>query len=120
MSLWSSLSQAALVADTAAPQAAAPQQGNSAMPFLMIGFIVIMFFMMFRSNKKQRQQRAAMLDGITRGNRVLLGSGIYGKVLEVKDKEFVVEIAPNVNVSVAREGIANVIAEETAAPAADK
>ena len=98
-----------------AAQAAAPAgQGNSLMSFipLILIFVVMMFFMS-RSQKKQQQKRQEMLDRIVKGSRVLLNSGVYGKVVEVREKEFLVEIAENVKVLVIKNGIASVEEEKS-------
>ena len=75
------------------------------MPILLI---VVMIFIFSRSNKKQQQKRMEMLDSIVKGSRVLLNSGVYGKVVEVREKEFLVEIADNVKVLVIKNGVASV------------
>ena len=71
-------------------------------PLLIIG---VMIFFMFRANKKQQRQRQEMLDRIVKGTKVMLNSGVFGKVVEVREKEFLVEIAENVRVLVIREGV---------------
>ena len=90
----------------------APQQeeseyfnmGNigSFFPLILIAFMI---FLMFRASKKQQRQRMEMLDKIVKGSKVMLNSGVMGKVSEVREKEFLVEIAENVKVLVIREGV---------------
>lgn len=75
---------------------------------IMVGVFALMFFLMYRSNKKQQQKRQEMLDRVVKGAKVMLNSGVYGKIVEVRDDAFVVEIAPNVNVLVIKNGIASV------------
>ena len=100
----------------AAPQAgegAQQQTGNpwiTFLPFIII--IVAMFFMTARANKKQQKQRQEMMNKIVKGTKVLLNSGVYGKVIEVKENDFVIEIAENVRVLVVKEGIARVEEEK--------
>ena len=67
--------------------------------------IVVMIFILFRANKKQQRQRQEMLNKIVKGSKVMLNSGVMGKVSEVREKEFLVEIAENVKVLVIREGV---------------
>ena len=95
----------------------APKKGGSAagqwMQMLMpIFLIVVMIFIFSRSNKKQQQKRQQMLDSIVKGSRVLLNSGVYGKVSEVRENEFLVEIADGVKVLVVKNGVASVEEEE--------
>ena len=75
------------------------------MPVLLI---VVMIFFFSRANKKQQQKRQEMLDRITKGTKVLLNSGVYGKIVEVRENDFLVEIAENVRVLVVKNGVANV------------
>ncbi len=76
--------------------------------FLMIVVIAIMFFFSARSQKRQAAKRQQMLDSLVKGTRVLLSSGMYGDIVEVKEKSFVVEIAENVRVEVLKNGVAEV------------
>lgn len=93
----------------------APKKGGSgwASMALPIALIVVMIFLFNRANKKQQRQRQEMLDKVVKGAKVLLNSGVFGKVMEVRANEFVVEIAENVRVVVIKEGIARVEDEET-------
>ena len=61
--------------------------------------------MLFRASKKQQKQHQEMLDKIVKGSKVVLNSGVLGKVAEVREKEFLVEIADNVKVLVLRDTV---------------
>ena len=103
----------------------APKKGGSSigqwiqmlMPIILI---VVMIFIFSRSNKKQQQKRQQMLDSIVKGTRVMLNSGVYGKVYAVRENEFEVEIADGVRVLVVKNGIASVEDEEADKKEADK
>ena len=99
---------AANAANTAKPQ-------NPIMQMVPIFLIVIVFmFFMNRSQKKQQQKRQEMIDRLVKGTPVLLASGIRGVIDEVRENEFVVEIAPNVKITVVKNGVAEVEAEAKA------
>ena len=85
----------------------APKKGGSgwASMALPIALIVVMFFLFNRANKKQQRQRQEMLNKIVKGSKVMLNSGVMGKVSEVREHEFLVEIAENVKVLVIRDGV---------------
>ena len=72
-------------------------------------------FFMSRSQKEQQQKRQDMIDHSVTGTRVLLASGICGVVEEVKENEFIVEIAPGVKICVVKNGIAEVVSDEAKA-----
>jgi preprotein translocase subunit YajC len=116
----SSICFAASEAAAANGEAAAQEGGSSWTSMVpMILIFVVMIFIFSRSNKKQQQKRQEMLDRIVKGTKVLLNSGVYGKVYEVREKEFVVEIADNVRVLVIKNGIASVEDEEEVKKAKD-
>ena len=98
---------AAPAAQQSAGDAAAAQQPNpwmSILPFILI--FAVMIFFMNRSQKKQMAKRQEMMDRITKGTAVVLTSGVYGKVAEVREDSFIVEIADNVKIRVNKSGIA--------------
>ena len=93
------------------PQKLLPQSSWKSM-IVPIGIIVVMILLFSRANKKQQKQRQEMMNKIVKGTKVLLNSGVYGKVIEVKENDFVIEIAENVRVLVVKEGIARVEEEK--------
>ena len=86
---------------------------------LMLVVLGVMFFFTFRSQKKQQQKRQQMLDTIAKGTRVMLNTGMFGTVVEVREKSYMVEIADKVVVEVIKNGVAEPVTE-TAAPAEKK
>lgn len=104
---------AAAPADGQSAAPAAKKQQNSWTGMLpMLILIAVMIFLFVRSNKKQQKQRQEMMDKMVKGAKVMLQSGVYGKVIEVKENDVVVEIAENTRVLVVKAGIANVINED--------
>ncbi|MDD5599271.1 MAG: preprotein translocase subunit YajC [Victivallaceae bacterium] len=91
-------------ADGACPAGA---QGAGGMISLvpMIVIFAVMFYFMYRSQKKQARKRQEMIDKIVKGSDVIIGGGIYGTVVSVKDKTFIVEIADKVNIEVTKGGV---------------
>ncbi len=105
---------AAEAAETKAPQ----KKSNGLMDFLPLIIIIVLFYIfIFRGNKKQQQKRQEAIDRTVKGTRVMLNSGVLGKVVEVREKEFLVEIADNVRVLVVKNGVTPV---EEEAPAEEK
>ena len=99
---------------SAAPAAkkAAPQQSSWKSMIVPVALIVVMIFLFSRANKKQQRQRQEMMNKIVKGSKVLLNSGVFGKIVEVRENEFLVEIAENVRVLVIKEGIARIEEEK--------
>ena len=108
-----------MLADAAAQTAqetSKQPQGSPLMSFMPIIIIMVVFmFFMSRSQKKQQQKRQEMIDHIVKGTKVLLASGIRGVIDEVRENEFIVEIAPGVRICVVKSGVAEVEVEEAKA-----
>ena len=94
--------------------APAPQQAPGGLvtfvPFILI--FGVMFYMMYRSQKKQTQKRQEMVDKIVKGTDVIIAGGIHGKIMEVKDKTFIVQIADKVNVEISKGGLNGIVSDE--------
>ena len=79
------------------------------MQFLPIVAIFILFyFLLIRPQQKRAKDHAAAISAVKRGDTVVLGSGMIGKVTRVEEAEVNVEIAPSVNVRVVKAMIAEV------------
>lgn len=84
-----------------------------AMPFdmiLMMGalFVLMYFFLMRPANKRMREQMENQRR-IAEGERVQLTSGIIGTVKHLGDKQAVVEIAPDVDITVMRAALSRTV-----------
>jgi preprotein translocase subunit YajC len=102
-----------LVTVAEAAPAEAAQGANSLIGFVpMILIFVVMFYFMFRSQKKQAQKRQAMIDTIVKGSEVIIGGGIHGTIVAVKDQTFTIEIADKVRVEVAKAGVNGVVSDK--------
>ena len=78
---------------------AAPQQGSSFSGILMIVlmFVVIYFFMIRPQQKRQKEIRK-FRENLKVGDKVITAGGIYGKIRNVNDTTFQIEIAENVKI----------------------
>ena len=93
-----------LISPAFAQGAGAPSGGGLEMflPFVLI--IVIFYFLLWRPQQKKMKNHREMLGGLKRGDRVLTGGGIFGRIA-------IVEIAPEVRVRVARGTVSEVMAK---------
>jgi preprotein translocase subunit YajC len=76
-------------------------------PILLIFFI--MYFLMIRPQQKKLKEHKAMIEALRRGDQVVTGGGLIGKVAKVSDAEVEVEVAPNVKVRVIKGTITQVM-----------
>ena len=109
------MSQLLLLADAAPSQ---PQGGGSFGMFVpMLLIFGLFYFMMIRPQQRKEKERRKMISELRAGAKVLLSSGIIGKIVEAKDKTFKVEIAGDVVVEVVRDAVQHVIVEDATAGA---
>lgn len=101
----------------AAGAGAAPPAWLSYLPFLAMG--LIFWFLIMRPQMRQQKQQRAKLDAIKRGDEVLTGGGLIGKVVRADENYVDVEIAQGVKVKVLKSTIADVIPPASAKPAND-
>lgn len=78
-----------------------------------IAIFALMYFMMIRPQQKREKERQAMISTLKKGDRVLLLSGFYARVVKPGEKVIGVELANNVIVEVERNAIAAKV-DETA------
>jgi preprotein translocase subunit YajC len=95
-------------AQDAAPAAGGFGSGME-MLFLFAPLMVIWYFLLIRPQRNQMKKRNETLSAIRRGDQVVLGGGLIGKVSKViDDSELEVEIADGVKVRALRSLIAEV------------
>jgi preprotein translocase subunit YajC len=75
--------------------------------FAILG--VMFYFLLIRPQSKQRKDQENLLKNLKTGDKVVLSSGIFGIVTNVKDKSLMVKIADNVKVEVLKSGVSTVI-----------
>ncbi|MCB5204765.1 preprotein translocase subunit YajC [Neorhizobium sp. T786] len=79
------------------------------MLFLFAPLMVVWYFFLIRPQRAQVKKRQEMLTNIRRGDNVVLGGGITGKVTKViDDAEVEVEIADGIKVRALRAYVAEV------------
>lgn len=93
-------------------QAAAPAAGGgdvfmSLMPLLLI--FVVFYFLLIRPQQQKAKQHRSMIDNLKRGDQIVTAGGLIGKITRVEggDSALTVEIAPNVQVKVVRQTVAD-------------
>jgi preprotein translocase subunit YajC len=85
-------------------------------PWLLI--FVIFYFLMIRPQQRRVKEHQAAINAVQKGDEVITGGGIRGKVTKVSDDEAEVEIAQGVKIRVIKSTISNVLSP-TSKPAND-
>ena len=80
----------------------------------MVGILGIFYFIVWRPQQAQAKKLREAVEGMRRGDTVVLNSGIVGKIAKApqkEDAEVTVEIAENVTIRVLRAAVAEVRAK---------
>jgi preprotein translocase subunit YajC len=98
---------------------AAGAPGGGIMEFLpLILILVVFYFLLIRPQQKRAKEHKAMVAAVRRGDKVVTGGGIMGKVTKVESaEEVVVEIADGVRINVVTSTLSDVRSKSE--PAAD-
>jgi preprotein translocase subunit YajC len=103
-------------------QAAPAGQGGTAqllmgiLPWLLI--FVVFYILMIRPQQRRVKEHQAAIAAVKKGDEVITGGGIRGRVTKVSDDEAEVEIAQGVKIRVVKSTISQVISPN-AKPAND-
>jgi preprotein translocase subunit YajC len=74
-----------------------PQGGGQAQsPYFSLIFILLLvfvfYFFMIRPQMKKQKDQAKFKESIQKGDKIVTIGGIHGKIAEVSDKTFVIEV----------------------------
>ncbi len=88
-----------------AAQQAQPQGSVWAtlIPFAII--IVVFYLFLILPQQKQRKKHKEFIESLQKGDTVVTSSGIYGKIKNISEKDFTIEIAENVNIKILKDNI---------------
>ena len=82
-----------------------------------VAIFAIFYFLMIRPQQQRAKAHRAMIDAVKKGDNVVTGGGIIGKVSRVDDNgEIEVEVAPNIKLRVLKGTLSDV--RDRAAPVA--
>ena len=87
---------------------AAPAAGGGAdlMQFLpLVLMFVLLYFLMIKPQMKRAKEQKAMVDGLAKGDEIITGGGVLGKITRLNDAYLTVEIAPGTEVTVQRAAV---------------
>ena len=74
--------------------------------FLMIVvLIVIFYFFMIRPQSKKQKKIREFREKLSAGDKIITAGGIYGKIKDVKETSFLVEISDNVKIRIDKNSV---------------
>ena len=84
-------------------QSASPSPLLQFAPLLIV--VVIFYLLIFMPMKKRQKKVEQMIAALKNGDKVITGSGIYGVIAGVKEKTFILKIADQVKIEVAKNAV---------------
>jgi preprotein translocase subunit YajC len=101
----------------AAPAGEAPPAWLQFMPLVAMG--VIFWFLILRPQMRRQKEHRTKIDSVKKGDQVVTGGGLVGKVIRVDENYADIELAPNVKVKAVKSTIADVLNPTGTSPAND-
>jgi preprotein translocase subunit YajC len=79
---------------------------------VMIALMVLAFYLLILRPQKKRQQAIQQtLNSLAPGSRVLLGSGLFGTIVAIGNRQAVLEISPGVELTVLKQAIVRTVTD---------
>lgn len=95
-------------------QGAADAGGSSLLSLLpLVLMFVVLYFIMIRPQMKRQKEHKAMVEALAKGDEVVLGGGVLGRVTKLGEAYVHVEVAPNVELQVQRPAVMQVLPKGT-------
>lgn len=102
--------------------AAAAPSGTAAFFFNVFPLVlvfIIFWFLMIRPQQKRMREHQAQIAAVKKGDRVVTGGGLVGKVIKVGDNEVELELGQGVRVTAIKSTLTQVIDPKATKPAND-
>ena len=97
-----------------APTATGGGVENSLISLLpLVLMFVVLYFIMIRPQMKRQKEHKAMLDALAKGDEVVVGGGVIGRISKLGDSLVHVEVAEGVEIQVQRPSIVQVLPKGT-------
>lgn len=95
-----------------AQQAAA--QANPLMQFApLVVLVVLFYFMLIRPQMKRSKEAKNMLEKLAKGDEVVLGGGLAGRITNIGEAFLTLEVADKVEVKVQKQSVTTVLQKGT-------
>ena len=92
-----------------APAAGGDMQSTlmSMLPLALM--FVVLYFVMIRPQMKKQKEHAAMISALAKGDEVITGGGLLGKVSKMGDNFIGLEVSPGVDIQIQRSAVIQVL-----------
>lgn len=97
----------------AAPAATGGAESSLLSLLPLVLMFVVLYFIMIRPQMKRQKEHKAMIEALAKGDEVVLGGGVLGRVTKLGEAYVHVEVAPNVELQVQRPAVMQVLPKGT-------
>jgi preprotein translocase subunit YajC len=83
------------------------QESGGIMSFLPLILIVVVFYLFFiRPQMKKTKEQRKFREALKKGDKIVTIGGIHGKIAEVKETTMIIEVAPNIRLTIEKSAVA--------------
>ncbi len=94
--------------------AAAPDLFGSVGSMLpLVLMFVVLYFVMIRPQMKRQKDHRIMIDGLAKGDEVIVAGGVLGRVSRLGESHLSVEVSPGVEIQVQRSSVVQILPKGT-------
>ncbi len=79
----------------------------------MIAIFVVFYFLLIRPQQKRSREQRELLAALDKGNEVVTGGGLVGRIARLSDQYVTLEIASGVEVTVQRGAVTQLLPKGT-------
>ena len=79
--------------------------GSMTLIFILL-LLLIFYFFMIRPQQKKQKQIEEYRSQLTKGDKIITIGGLHGKITDVQEKVFVIEIADGVKITIEKAAVA--------------
>jgi len=90
----------------AAAKGAAGKGGSSMTLIFILLIILIFYFFMIRPQQKKQKEVEKFRNGLQKGDKIITVGGIHGKIVEVKENTFIIEVANDIRLEIEKTAVA--------------
>jgi preprotein translocase subunit YajC len=80
---------------------------------MMLVMMAVLYFVMIRPQMKKQKEHTAMISALAKGDEVITGGGLLGKVSKMGDSFIGLEVSSGVEIQVQRSAVIQVLPKGT-------
>ena len=100
------------ISDALAQTGAGGEPGLIGLLFPIL-LIVVFYFLLIRPQQKRAKEHKQMVEALKKGDEVVTGGGVLGRIADIGDNFIQIEVADGVQLKVQRQSVATVMPKGT-------